>query len=1643
MVDVDKIKQLLYDTYCDPLDFTPSDLDNVLLANRIDITSYTNLSGGNTLRDYVRTVGTKSRSLVDDIAPAVARMQYVGYVQEEITRNLSLSFSSGVHSVFKRDYKAREARLLAASLAPALAAQYLQNGIAYNTGVNRVKKFLKINERKISAVISEQLDYYYRYGYMPARDENLNIKQGFVPVDVVNSGGPTGHGDKLSHSLGGRTVFIGEIFPKLKGLPRDSAVNLILSQYPGSTLMEARDIYSEVLTKTRTVALIREPIFDSDGKFEGFGDAMSVPVATSKRYSFWYLYNFITDSDKRRRSQGLFFVPHSWRIASEIGFLRGLGLLENNRTFYESRFLKRIIHDSTRDAVSALGSTVSSTNINKFAGREFSSSLFDDSVVSLPIFFDNFQNKTAQENMSNARPQGRGFWKFLRRIKKNKFSSHLKKASPPKRFKKKKTISKLLDFFAASPALIAYAFRFILGKAVQFVDARLFKGEFLKSALVRVNSGGSLTDRFLMGVDSFKFGMNGLKLILKDGVEASIPALALGIVMGSAPLGIIVGSSLFAIKFVPDFVEMFNAQSPLTANIIRRAISTIADTSFSAEEIMAKTGFFGIEMAVPTILLGSFLGVGAVPMLAVIGGGMAIRAVDLMGVGRSLFAYGKAVEDLGMARYLFKMQNTIEFGSASLLPFTVLAIATHGIAPLSLIIPGVGLTTGAISDFFKNSVFNETVINSAVSGVDASRFIAAGGGLGLIGFSLLGPVGAAIGVGLGITSSAVLSYIQHVGGRIVVPRVPTEGLTFSNPTEFNQLIHQNLSVYMSSVSDPLALTASELERVRFLLNEDLMRLNIPAVVSEDAVREFLNAHSFMANPELNTRIEELRLRILEGYRNDEFLRIQQQGLFRIGRITDLRNFDFARYLSGGRSIDEVNSLLSGLGFDSSVLTALSPDIHNLVAGSISPDVFKDRVAVVYEERLRDFGFSSDDIERFLSGKVSLFEIKNINPSLRVYLRLSDSIKNASAIDFVDVSKLKDAFVSLGISGEVETLDAFRQSLSAWGIDMSKATIDKFDIAFLKGNSIDIVSKLSRDSFLKFLSASDATKISEFLDPTSVNLLANDFVVNGEHIFSVSDLTGGTSISIKDFISRIDRYVSSEGGMVNLEHVNLFEGSKMFDLLKQLNSVVGEAGVISLRDLMNLDYVTKNALALKDIFLPTGNISDVGEIVSNLGNLGLPNFIDTILKNPEIYAKVDMGSLFGITSEQGRLLFAEKLSKLATDRGIEVGFLNKLGNYFRNLKPDGVVSFSAIKDMPMTAIWGIVVGKILGLSTPLAALVGLGTFGARYGLEFWGSKIGTKVEATIPHAIGVSMDWGLAGFVIGSIFGGPLIGLAVGGGTLLAASLIRYYYDASLAKIGIFKWISESWATVGKVGEGAFEIGSLVQETSESPKLLAQSLLFKNGILQGIFAWINTGFAAAGAYLLGGLIGVALGVAGTIAAVPALVAIGIGIAATSILVVINRVFHINLWQLLVVKPAQALFGWIGRTFLHSIASVGFDIVIGMMMLFFRFDFDIEQFLKTILIYVVSWSAISSGIFGAGMFGSGNNSGTADTVNSSPSTSSAIGLVTSPVNGSILNLTSDNVTVKTQNGNVIVIKNINNPYLYVGEGIYKGEVVSTSK
>ncbi len=331
MVDVDRIKQLLYNTYCDPLDFTPSDLDNVLLANRIDLTSYTNLSGGTTLRDYVRTVGTRSRSLMDDIAPTVARMQYVGYVQEEITRNLSLSFSSGVHSAFKRDYKAREARLLAASLAPALAAQYLQNGTAYNTGVSRVQKFLKINERKISTVISEQLDYYYRYGYMPARDENLNIKQGFVPADIVNSGGPTGHGDKLRHSLGGKNIFIGDIFSKIKGLPRDSALRLILSQYPGATLTEAKDVYSEVLVKTRSVALIRDPIFDSDGNFQGFGDAMSVPVATSKRYSFWYLYNFVTDSDRRRRSQGLFFVPHSWRIASEIFHRRKGNIVCSNK----------------------------------------------------------------------------------------------------------------------------------------------------------------------------------------------------------------------------------------------------------------------------------------------------------------------------------------------------------------------------------------------------------------------------------------------------------------------------------------------------------------------------------------------------------------------------------------------------------------------------------------------------------------------------------------------------------------------------------------------------------------------------------------------------------------------------------------------------------------------------------------------------------------------------------------------------------------------------------------------------------------------------------------------------------------------------------------------------------------------------------------------------------------------------------------------------------------------------------------------------------------------------------------------------------------------------------------------------------------
>ena len=907
-----------------------------------------------------------------------------------------------------------------------------------------------------------------------------------------------------------------------------------------------------------------------------------------------------------------------------------------------------------------------------------------------------------------------------------------------------------------------------------------------------------------------------------------------------------------------------------------------------------------------------------------------------------------------------------------------------------------------------------------------------------------------------VTSASLFTAIsQFRAGSLVVRTFPTPNINIL--TDFNFFHDRVAEVVSRGIDIPSSL--------RYLF----AREGIPTEVSDAAIASYFNNITSQADLLDPTRINIFMGDLQRNFdlfaRDSPFYRMQAQSTISNLRMREFNHYNFTRNLATNdprlplyqADVDRLRGFLSTEFHFEGVVSGdpgLTRLLNNFLNHNISEAEFKDGVRDLYAERFHNvYGFTEEESRQIASGSSwGRFGIKSVNPQLRLSFELSDAFKYDRAIDFVNFARLRDILSEARFSVSstptvVERtifdphinfnggIDAFRTSLSGIGYNLDGIRTEVIKTSFLQVGDHFVINP---EEMLRFIVAGNEELVSRFLND-AVRADLSIINIGGRNIFSDINLANMTK---GQFISEWRNLYGYNGQVpinVNFNFPEMFSGSRVADILTRLNGVpVGDS--------LNIQYVRENIDAFRGYF-PNIDAGVTEDFIRGIRSMDMGEFIRRI---EDMRGTQDItldGSLRADFISRG--LFIRSFIDFGAKLGFDVGFLTKISNIFNNSEilhlGGGVVRLADIGEISSSGLWAFILARILNFSNPVSLLIGLGGSALRttlIALEQGGALKGIS-QSTM--AIADGMNWGVFGAIVGFLIGGPMGALIGGIGTWVAAAALKYFVKINIANFReVFGTSVELpwYLRIGKfAGEGVqrlFEFSSFEQVTSNlatSPIDTLKSLFFQNGIAHGLVSALN--FGMAGAFAWG--IATALGLVGwlALAIAAAVFVIGVGIDA------LLRFLHMKtIWEYMAMG-LKAGFDWVGRVFFHSLASLGFDMLIGIMFLFFRVDFDLEQFLKSIFIYILSWSIIAGGFFGAGIFGSGSNSNTSDTVNSSPSTSHAIGLLTSPVNGSILNLTSDNVTVKTQNGNVIVIKNINNPYLYIGEGIYKGEVVSTSK
>ncbi|MHB8362068.1 MAG: hypothetical protein ACYDBX_00400 [Patescibacteria group bacterium] len=481
-------------------------------------------------------------------------------------------------------------------------------------------------------------------------------------------------------------------------------------------------------------------------------------------------------------------------------------------------------------------------------------------------------------------------------------------------------------------------------------------------------------------------------------------------------------------------------------------------------------------------------------------------------------------------------------------------------------------------------------------------------------------------------------------------------------------------------------------------------------------------------------------------------------------------------------------------------------------------------------------------------------------------------------------------------------------------------------------------------------------------------------------------------------------------------------------------------------------------ALASSGLPVGSIaSNLGiDLTKLVGANGLPlegigeMRIDELLRRMDLAAE-DSGHISFASVEGARFVgiseFARKgvLSSIgkSLDEITGIGSIDKFAALGR-LKVMGL-PISTYKDILSSGMWGFIAVAAVGLPLPIAVGAGLGIMGGRAILGRLATETG-GYWTNVSKLVGDNLNPGLIGFTVGSLIFGPVAGVAIGVGTATLWGVLK----SATGKIPFVDNVTGFGTTIMHVGGEVFKVGmsfSLVDQLYHLDSFVP-SLLFQNGLMAAINAWSTAifgtlGFVAAGWAVVAGM--AALGILAPIA-VPIIVIGAVAVGGIDFFVHFFTGHGVLYW---IGRGVGDIIGhFFGSSIAGAIASLGFDMLVGLILLFSRFDFDLDNFLKTIFIMVFSWSLIGGGVFGSGVFSGSSNNNTSNvaTNNSAPANGVASNIIISPAQGTIFKIdqssgvvVSDTVYIKTQSGQVFGVKNVNNPYLYSGETITKGQFI----
>ncbi len=408
------------------------------------------------------------------------------------------------------------------------------------------------------------------------------------------------------------------------------------------------------------------------------------------------------------------------------------------------------------------------------------------------------------------------------------------------------------------------------------------------------------------------------------------------------------------------------------------------------------------------------------------------------------------------------------------------------------------------------------------------------------------------------------------------------------------------------------------------------------------------------------------------------------------------------------------------------------------------------------------------------------------------------------------------------------------------------------------------------------------------------------------------------------------------------------------------------------------------------------------------------------------------------------------------RTIQESGLGSVGKVAASMRSTSLITKLSTEDLMKAFNSGLFGGTLLSVAfgattLPAFAAVTLGYTSFKWGLSYLenidpkfliiDTALGKVGVGTATKFLGESMNPAILLAVVSGYFLGPVAGIAIG-----ATGGIGW---------AIFKRVSEKSFIADTFGKAGEFLGSKVMEpffilqldTSITSPSFWEALLGEKGgmaFLNSAMTSIFGGMAISSIALsVGSSVVAAVSIAGLSFALPeiAVTLLGAGIVVVGGVIlnqVVNWIFGHGIMYYIgdFFKSAiNTVWSWFSKAAVP--ASLGLDIFIGIILLFFKTEFDIDDFLKTIFIMVIGWSLAGS-LIGANTASGATNNNTSSTV--STSTPATVALNTSPYTGKILNIDTTNpvsmiVTLKT--GSNTVQFSSNNPSLYTGETLYKGE------